>query len=192
MTNISKALAVSLLSGAFSLTHRRVRPEQHDAADHGDAPHRAGPELASQRHRPARLDHPDHRADQHRSEGSGDEPEGEGQGRPAGEITWRSQTFCHRQGGACSGQDEFVARVTISSHRKMRRTLPSAAFAPPALRYFRSARGAYFFSANTQTTPPCGTLASMPILLVASASWMRCASTPQPDWIAMYCVPSIS
>lgn len=50
----------------------------------------------------------------------------------------------------------------------------------------------YFFSANTQTTPPCGTLASMPMLLVTSASWIRCASTPHPDWIAMYWVPSIS
>lgn len=63
---------------------------------------------------------------------------------------------------------------------------------PLTLRFLRSARGAYFFSANTQITPPCGTLDSMPILLVASASWMRCASTPHPDWIAMYCVPSIS
>ncbi|MGY4286648.1 hypothetical protein ACVWXO_005868 [Bradyrhizobium sp. LM2.7] len=71
--------------------------------------------------------------------------------------------------------------------------ISSAAFARPrAAPLLRSARGAYFFSANTQMTPPCGTLASMPILLVTSASWMRCASTPQPDWIAMYCVPSTS
>jgi len=51
----------------------------------------------------------------------------------------------------------------------------------------------HFLTANTQTTPPCGTLFSMPILFcVANASWMRCASTPQPDWTAIYLVPSAS
>ncbi len=39
----------------------------------------------------------------------------------------------------------------------------------------------HFLTANTQTTPPCGTLFSKPrTLAVANASWMRCASTPQP------------
>ena len=56
----------------------------------------------------------------------------------------------------------------------------------------RVCRGTYFLTANTQITPPCGTLLSIPILLVASASWMRWASTPQPDWMAIYCVPSNS
>ena len=31
-------------------------------------------------------------------------------------------------------------------------------------------QGNYFLTANTQMTPPCGTLLSIPILLVASAS----------------------
>src|SRR5260370_13537953 len=49
----------------------------------------------------------------------------------------------------------------------------------------------HFLTANTHTTPPCGTLFSTPILLpVATASWMRWASTPQPDCTAMYSVPS--
>ncbi len=50
----------------------------------------------------------------------------------------------------------------------------------------------FLLSANTQITPPCGTLFSKPATLPASASWMRCASTPQPDCTAMYCVPSTS
>ena len=52
----------------------------------------------------------------------------------------------------------------------------------------------HFLTANTQTTPPCGTLFSRPGILpsVANASWIRCASTPQPDWTAIYCVPSTS
>jgi hypothetical protein len=37
------------------------------------------------------------------------------------------------------------------------------------------------FTANTQTTPPWGTLSLTPRLPFASASWMRWASTPQPD-----------
>ncbi len=50
----------------------------------------------------------------------------------------------------------------------------------------------HFLTANTQTTPPCGTLFSRPGTLPTNASWMRCASTPQPDWTAIYCVPSTS
>jgi hypothetical protein len=51
----------------------------------------------------------------------------------------------------------------------------------------------YFLTANTQTTPPCGTLFSTPILfMVANASWMRWASTPHPDCTAIYSVPSTS
>lgn len=49
-----------------------------------------------------------------------------------------------------------------------------------------------FLTAKTHTTPPCGTLFSKPGTLPANASWMRCASTPQPDCTAMYCVPSTS
>jgi Tripartite tricarboxylate transporter family receptor len=56
----------------------------------------------------------------------------------------------------------------------------------------RSMPRRYFFTAKTQTTPPCGTLFSTPMFWVTSASWMRCASTPQPDWMAIYCVPSTS
>src|SRR4051812_35335712 len=87
------------------------------------------------------------------------------------------------------GHDGFVARAP---HTQNAADVAVRRICPLTLRFLRFARGAYFFSANTQMTPPCGTLASMPILLVASASWMRCASTPHPDWIEMYCVPSIS
>jgi hypothetical protein len=90
------------------------------------------------------------------------------------------------------GHHECVATAAIPSLTQNAADVAVRRICPLTLRAFRSARGAYFFSANTQITPPCGTLDSMPILLVASASWMRCASTPHPDWIAMYCVPSIS
>jgi uncharacterized protein DUF1194 len=49
-----------------------------------------------------------------------------------------------------------------------------------------------YFTAKTQTEPPCGTLLLTPTLSLVSPSWMRCASTPQPDCTAMYCVPSTS
>ena len=87
------------------------------------------------------------------------------------------------------GHDEFVARAP---HTQNAADVAVRRICPLTLRFLRSARGAYFFSANTQMTPPCGTLASIPMLLVTSASWIRCASTPHPDWIAMYWVPSIS
>ncbi|SDJ49100.1 hypothetical protein SAMN05216338_105133 [Bradyrhizobium sp. Rc2d] len=85
---------------------------------------------------------------------------------------------------APQGRHHFSKNATDVAVRRIRH--PPAA--PPLSIRLRS----YFFSANTQMTPPCGTLASIPMLLVASASWMRCASTPHPDWIATYCVPSIS
>src|SRR5690606_14974057 len=46
-------------------------------------------------------------------------------------------------------------------------------------------------TANTQTTPPCGTMVSWP----KKPSTRRCeptASTPQPACTATYCVPSTS
>ena len=91
------------------------------------------------------------------------------------------------------GHDEFVVREQSHSIAKNAadvavRRIRHPPAAPPSSIRPRS----YFLSANTQITPPCGTLASMPMLLVTSASWMRWASTPHPDWIAMYWVPSIS
>src|SRR4029077_16790580 len=47
----------------------------------------------------------------------------------------------------------------------------------------------YFFPAKPHKTPPCGTAVLVP-RAVSSESCMRCASTPQPDWTAMYCTPS--
>ena len=91
------------------------------------------------------------------------------------------------------GHDEIVLQATFPyAARNAAGVAARRTRHPPAAPLSSIRRGAYFFSANTQTTPPCGTLDSMPMLLVASASWMRCASTPQPDWIAMYWVPSIS
>ncbi len=46
-------------------------------------------------------------------------------------------------------------------------------------------------SANTQITPPCGTIVSVPRARSMRAV-MPCASTPQPDCTAMYCTPSTS
>ncbi len=86
--------------------------------------------------------------------------------------------------------DRQAARSLKKSARNNERAadIPSAAF-PRS--WFRWLSADHFLTANTQTTPPCGTLFSTPTLfLVANASWMRCASTPQPDWTAMYSVPS--
>lgn len=142
MTNIPRALAVSLLSSAFLLTDTAAFAQSNIATPPTTATRPTAPDQNYQVEK--------------------------GQGRPPGQVGPRSPT-----------QD--AADVAV------RRTRHPPVAPPTSIR-----RGAYFFSANTQITPPCGTLDSMPILLVASASWMRCASTPQPDWIAMYCVPSIS
>ncbi len=81
MTNISKALAVSLLSGAFLLTTTAAFA-QSNTAPPTTATRPTAPEQNSLPNAgaPPAFDHADHRADQLRSEGSGDEPEGKGQG----------------------------------------------------------------------------------------------------------------
>src|SRR5262249_20634910 len=47
----------------------------------------------------------------------------------------------------------------------------------------------YSRSANTQSTPPCGTSVFVPRTWPSRAC-IRCASTPHPDWTATYCTPS--
>src|SRR5262249_47847362 len=47
-----------------------------------------------------------------------------------------------------------------------------------------------YFTANTQIDPPCGTSGYLPGNSRLSRLCMRAASTPQPDWTAMYCLPS--
>src|ERR1043166_6333670 len=47
-----------------------------------------------------------------------------------------------------------------------------------------------YFTANTQIEPPCGTSGYLPGNSRLSRPCMRAASTPQPDWTAMYCLPS--
>src|SRR5439155_19580534 len=51
------------------------------------------------------------------------------------------------------------------------------------------ARADYRLTAKTQITPPCGTSVLEP-RMSSSAPCMRCASTPQPDCTATYCLPS--
>src|SRR6185312_10743672 len=46
------------------------------------------------------------------------------------------------------------------------------------------------FTANTHTTPPCGTC-TLVFIEVFRRPTIFCASTPQPDCTAMYCTPSI-
>src|SRR5262249_41747739 len=48
-----------------------------------------------------------------------------------------------------------------------------------------------YSSAKTQITPPCGTSVFVP-RAVSMRACMRCASTPQPDCTATYCLPSIA
>ncbi len=45
-------------------------------------------------------------------------------------------------------------------------------------------------SANTHTTPPCGTCLRLASSLLLMAPCIRWASTPHPDCTAMYCTPS--
>jgi len=86
-------------------------------------------------------------------------------------------TFSHK------GRREVTSSTQNAADVAVRRICPLT------LRFFRSASGAYFFSANTQTTPPCGTAFGSSFKDVfAKESWMRWASTPHPDWMAMYSV----
>src|SRR5215813_15436715 len=47
-----------------------------------------------------------------------------------------------------------------------------------------------YFTAKTYTAPPWGTSGYLPGNSRFSTLCMRAASTPQPDWTAMYCLPS--
>src|SRR4051812_43953720 len=46
------------------------------------------------------------------------------------------------------------------------------------------------FTANTQIAPPCGTSGYWPGKIRFMRACIFAGSTPQPDWTAMYCLPS--
>src|SRR5262249_42869565 len=49
----------------------------------------------------------------------------------------------------------------------------------------------FYLRPKTHTAPPCGTSGNSPGRAVFRTPCMATGSTPQPDWTAMYCLPSI-
>src|SRR5262245_15329725 len=62
----------------------------------------------------------------------------------------------------------------------------SLAAAPTAFECERQ----FHLTANTQIEPPCGTSGYLPGKMRFSRACIFAGSTPQPDWTAIYCLPS--
>ena len=160
----------SLLSSAFLLTqHGRERPDQHDAADHGDAAGQTPPDQTSipnasappatttqtTGQKPAAI---------RRFKKMNEKDEGQGRAQGIGATIARRECAIPLAENGCGWHvRERDARrhfVVPAPHPRAR---CRATLHEPALCF---ARSAYFLSANTQTTPPCGTLFSTPTLLL--------------------------